>query len=201
MSENSRFVGYCRVSSRDQNLERQIVALKAAGCEIIYQDKASGKDLNRPAYQKMLNELKPGDCVVFSSLDRLSRNYDDTSSQWKLITQEKRCDIKILDMPILDTTSKTSGLTGKVITNIVIELMAYCANLEREKIKDRQAAGIKVAKTRGVKFGRTLSLSKEQFLFHYDRLQYGTLSVSQLCKELGISRKTFYNLKEKYIQQ
>ena len=104
-------------------------------------------------------------------------------------------------MPILDTTSKTSGLTGKVITNIVIELMAYCANLEREKIKDRQAAGIKVAKTRGVKFGRTLSLSKEQFLFHYDRLQYGTLSVSQLCKELGISRKTFYNLKEKYIQQ
>ena len=196
-----RLIGYCRVSSRDQNLERQIVELKSAGCENIYQDKSSGKDLNRPAYQKMLTELKPGDCVVFSSLDRLSRNYDDTSSQWKLITQEKRCDIKILDMPILDTTSQTSGLTGKVITNIVIELMAYCANLEREKIKDRQAAGIKVAKTRGVKFGRTLSLSKEQFLFHYDRLQYGTLSVSQFCKELGISRKTFYNLKEKYIQQ
>ncbi|MDY6419913.1 MAG: recombinase family protein [Succinivibrio dextrinosolvens] len=196
-----RLIGYCRVSSRDQNLERQIVELKSAGCETIYQDKSSGKDLNRPAYQKMLTELKPGDCVVFSSLDRLSRNYDDTSSQWKLITQEKRCDIKILDMPILDTTSQTSGLTGKVITNIVIELMAYCANLEREKIKDRQAAGIKVAKTRGVKFGRTLSLSKEQFLFHYDRLQYGTLSVSQFCKELGISRKTFYNLKEKYIQQ
>ncbi len=137
--------------------------------------------------------------MVLASLDRLSRNYDETSSQWKFITQEKGCDIRVLDMPILDTTATTAGLTGKVITNIVIELLAYCANVERDKIKERQAAGIKLAKTRGVKFGRTVRLSGEQFLYHYDRLQHGTLSVTQLCRELKISRKTFYNLKDKYL--
>ena len=193
--------GYCRVSSKDQNLERQIVALRESGCEIIYQDKASGKDMNRPEYQRMKKELQPGDCVVVASLDRLSRNYDDTSAEWKSITQDLGCDIKVLDMPILDTTVKTVGLTGKVITNIVIELLAYCANVERDKIRERQTAGIKVAKTRGVKFGRTVSLSKEQFLYHYDRLQDGIMSVTQLCSQLGISRKTFYNLKDKYITE
>ena len=193
--------GYCRVSSKDQNLERQIVALRESGCEIIYQDKASGKDMNRPEYQRMKKELQPGDCVVVASLDRLSRNYDDTSAEWKSITQDLGCDIKVLDMPILDTTVKTVGLTGKVITNIVIELLAYCANVEWDKIRERQTAGIKVAKTRGVKFGRTVSLSKEQFLYHYDRLQDGIMSVTQLCSQLGISRKTFYNLKDKYITE
>lgn len=193
--------GYCRVSAKDQNLERHIVALREAGCEIIYQDKASGKDLNRPEYQKMKEALQPGDCVVLASLDRLSRNYNDTSSEWKSITQEKRCDIKVLDMPILDTKSNQAGLTGKVITNIVIELLAYCANIERDKIKDRQTEGIKLAKTRGVKFGRTISLSKEQFLYHFDRLQNGDLSVTKLCQQFGISRKTFYNLKNKYIEK
>lgn len=191
-------IGYARVSSKDQNLERQIVALQKEGCKKIYQDKCSGKDLNRPEYQKMLSELNIGDCVVFASLDRLSRNYDDTSNQWKFITNEKGCDIKILDMPILDTTTSTSGLTGKVITNIVIQLLSYCSNIEREKIRERQSQGIAVAKAKGVKFGRTVKLSKEQFLFHYDRYQKSASSVSQLCKDLGISRKTFYNLKDRY---
>ncbi len=193
-------IGYARVSSKDQNLERQIVALQKEGCKKIYQDKCSGKELNRPEYQKMLSELNTGDCVVFASLDRLSRNYDDTSNQWKLITNEKGCDIKILDMPILDTTASTSGLTGKVITNIVIQLLAYCSNIEREKIRERQSQGIAVARAKGVKFGRTVKLSKEQFLFHYDRYQKGACSVSQICKELDISRKTFYNLKSRYIK-
>ena len=139
-------IGYARVSSKDQNLERQIVALQKEGCQKIYQDKCSGKDLNRLEYQKMLSELNSGDCVVFTSLDRLSRNYDDTSNQWKFITNEKGCDIKILDMPILDTTTSTSGLTGKVITNIVIQLLSYCSNIEREKIRERQSQGIAVAK-------------------------------------------------------
>lgn len=192
-------IGYARVSSKDQNLERQIVALKKEGCEKIYQDKCSGKDINRPEYQKMLSELNTGDCVVFASLDRLSRNYEDTSNQWKLITNEKGCDIKILDMPILDTTTSTSGLTGKVITNIVIQLLAYCSNIEREKIRERQSQGIAVARAKGVKFGRSVKLSKEQFIFYYDRYVNGDCSVSQLCKDLGISRKTFYNLKAKYI--
>ncbi len=101
-------------------------------------------------------------------------------------------------MPILDTTTSTSGLTGKVITNIVIQLLAYCSNIEREKIRERQSQGIAVARAKGVKFGRTVKLSKEQFLFHYDRYQKGESSVSQLCKDLGISRKTFYNLKDRY---
>lgn len=192
-------IGYARVSSKDQNLERQIVALQKEGCEKIYQDKCSGKDINRPEYQKMLSELNTGDCVVFASLDRLSRNYDDTSNQWNLITNEKGCDIKILDMPILDTTTSTSGLTGKVITNIVIQLLAYCSNIEREKIRERQSQGIAVARAKGVKFGRSVKLSKEQFLFYYDRYVNGAYSVSQLCKELGISKKTFYNLKNRYI--
>lgn len=184
-------IGYARVSSKDQNIERQIVALQKEGCEKIYQDKCSGKDINRPEYQKMLSELNTGDIVVFASLDRLSRNYDDTSNQWKVITNEKGCDIKILDMSILDTTTSTSGLTGKVISNIVIQLLAYCSNIEREKIRERQAQGIAVARAKGVKFGRSVKLSKEQFLYHYDRLQNGTLSVSHLCNELDISRKTF----------
>ena len=192
-------IGYARVSSKDQNLERQIVALQKEGCEKIYQDKCSGKDINRPEYKKMLSELNTGDCVVFASLDRLSRNYDDTSNQWKLITNEKGCDIKILDMPILDTTTSTSGLTGKVITNIVIQLLAYCSNIERKKIRERQSQGIAVARAKGVKFGRSVKLSKEQFLFYYDRYENKAISVSQLCKELNISRKTFYNLKAKYI--
>ena len=191
--------GYARVSSLSQKLERQIVTLREAGCEIIYQDKASGKDLNRSEYQKMKAELQPGDCVVFTSLDRLSRNYNDTSSEWKSITQDKCCDIKVLDMPILDTTTSTSGLTGKVITNIVIQLLAYCSNIERKKIRERQSQGIAVARAKGVKFGRSVKLSKEQFLFYYDRYENKAISVSQLCKELNISRKTFYNLKAKYI--
>ena len=191
MSENSRFVGYCRVSSRDQNLERQIVALKAAGCEIIYQDKASGKDLNRPAYQKMLNELKPGDCVVFSSLDRLSRNYDDTSSQWKLITQEKRCDIKILDMPILDTR-REKNLLGTLISDLVLVLLSYVAESEYHSIHQRQAEGIAAAKARGVHFGRMPKPLPDNFQEVYQKWKHKKISVAKAAEECGMPQTTFY---------
>lgn len=192
-------IGYARVSSKDQNLDRQLVALQNEGCEKIYQDKCSGKDLNRPEFQKMLSELNKGDLVVICSLDRLSRNYDETSAQWQNITIDRECDIKVLDMPILDTTVKTNALTSKVITNIVIQLLAYCSNVEREKIRERQAQGIEIARSKGVRFGRSIKISKEQFLYHYDRFMNGSISVSQICKKLDISRKTFYNLKDRYL--
>lgn len=192
-------IGYARVSSKDQNLDRQLVALQNEGCEKIYQEKCSGKDLNRPEFQKMLSELNKGDLVIICSLDRLSRNYDETSAQWKNITIDHECDIKVLDMPILDTTVKNTGLTSKVITNIVIQLLAYCSNVEREKIRERQAQGIAIARSKGVRFGRTIKISKEQFLYHYDRFTNGSISVSQICKELGISRKSFYNFKDRYL--
>ena len=192
-------IGYARVSSKDQNLDRQIVALQKEGCEKIYQDKCSGKDLNRPEFQRMLSELNKGDLVIICSLDRLSRNYDETSAQWQNITIDHECDIKVLDMPILDTTIKNTGLTSKVITNIVIQLLAYCANVEREKIKERQAQGISIARSKGIKFGRSIKISKEQFLYHYDRYIKGAISVAQICKDLDITRKTFYNMKDRYL--
>ena len=152
---NQRVFGYVRVSSREQNTDRQIAAMREYGIEerLICQDIRSGKDFQRTAYKKLLRKLKPGDTLVIKSIDRLGRNYDEILEQWRSITKEKRVDIVVLDMPLLDTR-QGKDLTGTLIADIFLQLLSYVAQTEREFIRQRQAEGIASAKDRGVRFGR-----------------------------------------------
>ena len=147
--------GYVRVSTKEQNLDRQILALREFGIpeNLIFQEKQSGKDCERPVYKRLVKKLKPGDTLVIKSIDRLGRNYDEILEQWRIITKEKRADIVVLDMPLLDTR-QGRDLTGTLIADIVLQLLSYIAQTEREFIRQRQAEGIAAAKARGVRFGR-----------------------------------------------
>jgi len=147
--------GYLRVSSKDQNLDRQYAAL--ASYQIpkknIYVDRMSGKDFKRKAYQKMIRNVKSGDLIIVKSIDRLGRNYDDIMKEWRKITKEIGADIEVVDMPLLNTRSREDDLTGIFISDLVLQILAYVAETERNFIKSRQAEGIAVAKAKGVKFG------------------------------------------------
>ena len=145
---------YIRVSSKDQNEDRQLIAVSNLGVESknIFIDKQSGKNFERPAYKKLLKKLKPDDTLIIKSIDRLGRNYSDIIEQWRLISKEKRVTIKVLDMPILNQVN--NDLTGQLIADIVLQLLSYVAQTEREFIRQRQAEGIAAAQARGVKFGR-----------------------------------------------
>ncbi len=147
---------YARVSSKDQNLERQLTVFKDCGISFdrIYCDKKSGADFERQNYKKLLKKLKKGDLIVVKSIDRLGRNYDCILREWKRITKEIGADIYVLDMPLLDTRCKDMDLIGKVISDIVLQLLSFVAENERDNIRTRQAEGIKNAKARGVRFGR-----------------------------------------------
>ena len=146
---------YVRVSTKEQNLDRQILALSEFGVpdKQIYREKLSGKDFERPVYKRLMKKLKPGDTLVIKSIDRLGRNYDEILEQWRIITKEKRANIVVLDMPLLDTR-QGRDLTGTLIADLVLQLLSYVAQTEREYIRQRQAEGIAAAKARGVKFGR-----------------------------------------------
>lgn len=147
--------GYARVSTVEQNEARQLIALKGAGVEeaCILVDKASGKDFLRPKYQKLRRKLKKGDLLIVQSLDRFGRSYDDIISEWRYLVKEKGVDIQVLDMPLLDTR-QGNGLVGKFVGDIVLQILSFVAEMERRKIKERQAQGIAAAKARGVRFGR-----------------------------------------------
>ncbi len=147
--------GYIRVSSRDQNLDRQRLAMESFGVEDgrVYADKQSGKDFDRPAYRRLLGKMKPGDTLVLKSIDRLGRNYEEILEQWRILTKERRVAVVVLDMPLLDTR-RDRDLTGTLIADIVLQLLSYVAQTEREFIRQRQAEGIAAAKARGVRFGR-----------------------------------------------
>lgn len=148
--------GYARVSSRDQNLDRQLDALEEFGVPVgnVFADKASGRDFDRPEYQRMVAAIDEGDVVVVKSIDRLGRNYDEILREWRAITKELGAAIVVLDMPLLDTREKPDGLTSVLISDIVLQLVSYVAQVERENIKQRQAEGIAAAQARGVRFGR-----------------------------------------------
>lgn len=148
--------GYARVSAKDQNLARQLDALGEVGLtpDAIYTDKASGKDFNRPAYRRLMRKLRPGDVVFVKSIDRLGRNYHEIIEEWRSITQKKKANIVVLDMPLLDTRKEKGEITSVFITDVVLQLLSYVAQVERENIKQRQAEGIASAKARGVRFGR-----------------------------------------------
>ena len=146
-----KIFGYVRVSSKDQNEERQMIALHAYGVEDrnIFLDKQSGKDFDRPEYLRMVSKLKKGDLLIVKSIDRLGRNYNEILEQWRILTKEKEIDILVLDMPLLDTR-KNRDLIGTLIADIVLQLLSYVAQTEREFIKQRQAEGIAAAKARGM---------------------------------------------------
>lgn len=140
--------GYARVSSKEQNEQRQMIALTAFGIakKNIYMDKQSGKDFDRPRYKRLVKKLHPGDLLVIQSIDRLGRNYGEILEQWRVITKEKRVDIVVLDMPLLDTRARGQDLTGTFIADLVLQILSYVAQTEREMIRKRQAEGIAAAK-------------------------------------------------------
>ena len=148
---NENVYGYVRVSTKEQNLDRQLFAMREFGVpeKQIYQEKQSGKDFERPVYCRLIKKLKPGDTLVIKSIDRLGRNYDEILEQWRIITKEKRADIVVLDMPLLET-GKGRDLTGTLIADIVLQLLSYIAQTEREFIRQRLAERIAAAKARGV---------------------------------------------------
>lgn len=151
-----RMYGYARVSSKDQNLDRQLDAFETFGVprDAIFADKASGKDFDRPEYRRLVESLAEGDVVVIKSIDRLGRNYEEILTEWRTITKERKAAIVVLDMPLLDTRERRDGLTNVLISDIVLQLLSYVAQVERENIKQRQAEGIAAAQARGVRFGR-----------------------------------------------
>lgn len=186
--------GYARVSSKDQNEERQLVALEKAGVnkEKIYIDKQSGKDFKRPNYIKLIRKLKSNDVLFIKSIDRLGRNYDEILEQWKTITKDKHVDIVVLDMPLLDTRKK-NDLTGTLISDIVLQLLSYVSQTEREFIKQRQREGIALAKQKGIKFGRTPYEMPDGYLEIREKYLKGEITSRKAGEMLGISYKTFTN--------
>ena len=184
--------GYIRVSSRDQCEDRQRIAMREAGVEDdrIYMDKQSGKDFERPGYRRLLKKLKPGDTLIIKSIDRLGRNYDEILEQWRLITKEKQAAVVVLDMPLLDTR-QGRDLTGTLIADIVLQLLSYVAQTEREFILQRQAEGIAAAKQRGVHFGRKPMERPERFSSIVREWKAGELSAREAAHSLQISHTTF----------
>ena len=184
--------GYVRVSSRDQNEERQMIAMQDFGVEKkqIYLDKQSGKDFERPQYQKLLRKIKNGDTLVIKSIDRLGRNYDEILVQWRTITKQKKAAIVVLDMPLLDTR-QNRDLTGTLIADIVLQLLSYVAQTEREFIKQRQKEGIAAAKARGVRFGRVPMEHPADYDKVYAVWKQGDISAREAGRRLNISYKTF----------
>ena len=184
--------GYVRVSSKEQNEERQMIAMHAFGvcrCQIIV-EKQSGKDFDRPEYKRMVKKLKRGDVLVIKSIDRLGRNYEEILKQWRLLTKEKEVDIVVLDMPLLDTR-QGRDLTGTLIADIVLQLLSYVAQTERENIRQRQAEGIAAAKARGVHMGRPAMEIPDQFFEVRAEYLSGKLSSRQASEKLKISSTTF----------
>lgn len=182
--------GYARVSSSDQNEARQIIALKEAGCDQIFLDKQSGKDFDRPEYKKMLRKLKEGDALFIHSLDRLGRNYELIKEQWGYIAKKKGCDIVVLDMPLLDTR-QDKNLIGKFISDIVIGILAFVSQTERENIRKRQAEGIAAAKARGVRFGHEPKKMPDNFHDIVYQWYNGLITVSDGARQCGVGRATF----------
>lgn len=186
--------GYARVSSKDQCEDRQLLALKEFGVveRNIYTDKISGKNFNRPQYHRLMKKLKQGDVVVILSIDRLGRNYDEIQNQWRIITKEKQADIVVLDMPLLDTRkSQNNDLTGTFIADLVLQILAYVAQIERENIKQRQKEGIHAAKCRGVQFGRPRKNIPDNFDDVKGKWEKSEINSRRAAQILGISQNTF----------
>lgn len=189
--ENQMY-GYIRVSTREQNEDRQVIAMRKFGVpdSNMVTDKQSGKDFARPGYRRLLRKLKPGDTLVLKSIDRLGRNYDEILEQWRLLTKEKHVEIVVLDMPLLDTR-QGRDLMGTLIADIVLQLLSYVAQTEREFIRQRQAEGIAAAKARGVRFGRKPKKRPEEYERLREEWRAGRISARAAARELGVAHRTF----------
>ena len=189
---NENVYGYIRVSTKEQNLDRQILALGEYGVheKQIYQEKQSGKDFERPVYCRLIEKLKPGDTLVIKSIDRLGRNYDEILEQWRILTKEKKVDIVVLDMPLLDTR-QGHDLTGTLIADIVLQLLSYVAQTERDFIRQRQAEGIAAAKARGENLGRRPKEKPDNYPAIYELWHNGEVSARGAASRLGGNHKTF----------
>ena len=184
--------GYIRVSSKDQNEDRQLIALHGRGVkdDYIYIDKKSGKDFNRPQYKKLMKKLKPGDLLMIQSIDRLGRNYEEVQNQWRVLTKEKEVDICVIDMPLLDTR-QGKDLLGTFIADLVLQILSFVAQNEREYIRKRQAEGIAAAKAKGIRFGRVPKPLPENFHAVYQRWKSGEITGTAAAKECGMPLSTF----------
>lgn len=187
--------GYVRVSTRDQNLARQMDSMHAFGIpdERIYADKQSGKNFDRPAYEKLLKKVKEGDLIVFHSLDRMGRDYVEMGEQWHYITEVKKVNVKVLDMPLLDTEGGPEDITRTLIGDIVFKLLCYLAQVEREAIHKRQQEGILAAKERGVRFGRPAYEKPSGYEECALLWQEGKISSREAAKRMGCSHTLFLN--------
>lgn len=190
---NPTSYGYIRVSTKEQHEDRQLIALREFPVreDRIYMDKLSSKNFDRPQYRKLIRRLRPGDVLVIKAIDRLGRNYDDIQEQWRIITKEIRADIVVLDMPLLDTRKKGRDLTGTFISDMVLQILSYVAQIERENIRSRQAEGIAAAKAKGIRFGRSRKEIPDQFTGLYRSYREGIISARAAARLLGISHSTF----------
>mgnify|MGYP002509184020 CR=1 FL=1 len=185
--------GYVRVSTREQNVERQLAALEKIGIPQtkIFIDRQSGKDFQRPAYQKMIKNLSADDVVVTKSIDRLGRNYEEIIEQWRILTKELGVDIIIQDMPLLDTT-KSRDLLGNFISDIVLQLLSFVAENERNNIRTRQAEGIEAAKRRGVRFGKPPIPMPKNFSELYENWKQDSITINEFARLCNMGRSTMY---------
>ncbi len=188
----SKTYGYIRVSSADQNEARQWIAMngKAIPKQNIYLDKQSGKDFNRPQYKRMLKKLKSGDLLYLLSIDRLGRNYEEIQNQWRILTKEIGIDICVLDMPLLDTRNG-KDLMGTFIADLVLQILSFVAQSERENIKKRQAQGIAAAKAKGIRLGRPPKPLPENYHQVYQRWKSGKITGIEAAKQCGMTMSTF----------
>jgi DNA invertase Pin-like site-specific DNA recombinase len=185
--------GYVRVSSADQNTDRQIDAMngiKIPGTQI-FSDKQSGKDFERPQYKALLKKLKPGDLIYIKSIDRLGRNYDEIQKQWRTLTKERGVDIAVIDMPLLDTRNG-KDLVGTFLADIVLQILSFVAHNERENIRKRQREGIAAAKARGVRFGRPVKKPPENFRELVQVWELGKLTFREILEQTGLKEASFY---------
>ncbi|MGN9235489.1 recombinase family protein [Anaerolactibacter massiliensis] len=196
---DNKIYGYVRVSSTDQNEDRQMIALNKVNVPArnIYMDKLSGKDFNRPQYKKMVRKLKPGDLLYILSIDRLGRNYEEIQNQWRILTKEIGIDICVLDMPLLDTRNG-KDLMGTFIADLVLQILSFVAQSERENIKKRQQEGIAAAKAKGVKFGRPPRPLPENFHEVHQAWRNKKITLRQAAKACGMPEGTFYGKARKF---
>ena len=190
MNHQPKVYGYARVSARDQNLARQLNAFAGMEIDRIYSDKASGKNFERPEYRRMLRGLHAGDTLVITSIDRLGRNYDEIIEQWRIITKDKGTDVIVLDMPLLNTKKRPDNITGAFIADLVLQVLSYVAQIERENIKHRQAEGIAAAKERGVRFGRPPMPRPDGYEVVKTRLLDKEITRKEAARMMGISVTT-----------
>ncbi len=191
--------GYVRVSSTDQNEDRQLLALQqeAVPEANIYMDKQSGKDFHRPQYRLLMKRLGPGDLLYIKSIDRLGRNYEEIQNQWRILTKEKQVDICVLDMPLLDTR-RGKDLLGTFLSDIVLQVLSFVAENERVNIRQRQAEGIAAAKKRGVRFGRPEKATPSDFAQVVSRWEQKQISIEEAALACGMSESTFYRRLREY---